>query len=94
MYFAYWYLVEFKFVQYDTDVVNRRWKKCSYVVQINVHFTFNEEVYKQTDGVAMGSLLGPVIADIFMVELENNIVPVLQEIWVFGNDMLMILYVS
>ena len=60
----------------------------------NFHFTFNEEVYKQTDGVAMGSLLGPVIADIFMVELENNIVPVLQEIWVFGNDMLMILYVS
>ena len=42
----------------------------------------------------MGLLLGPVIADIFMVELENNIVPVLQEIWVFGNDMLIILYVS
>ena len=66
------------------------WKmKCSYV-----HFTFNEEVYKQTDGVTMGSPLGPVFADIFMVELENNIVPVLWEIWVYGNDMLMILYVS
>ena len=42
----------------------------------NVHFTFNEEVYKQMDGVTMGSPLSPVLADIFMVELENNIVPV------------------
>ena len=45
----------------------------------NVQFTFNEEVYKETDGVAMGLALGPVLADIFMAELENNIVPVLQE---------------
>ena len=45
----------------------------------NVHFTFNEEVYKQTDGIAMGSPLGPVLADAFMVEFENKIVPVLQE---------------
>ena len=43
----------------------------------NVHFTFNEEVYKQADGVAMGLPLGPVLADIFMAELENNFVPVL-----------------
>ena len=45
----------------------------------NVHFTFNEEVHKQKDGVAAGSPLGPVLADIFMVKLKNNIVPVLQE---------------
>ena len=45
----------------------------------NAHFTFNEEVYKQTDGVEMRSPIGPVLADIFMVELENNIVPVLQK---------------
>ena len=43
----------------------------------NVHFTFNEEVYKQADGVAMGLPLGPVVSNIFMAELENNIVPVL-----------------
>ena len=45
----------------------------------NVRFTFNEEVYNQTHGVAMGSPLGPIVDDMFMVELENNIVPVLQE---------------
>lgn len=30
------------------------------------------------DGVAMGSPLGPVLANIFMVELENEIVPKLE----------------
>ena len=33
-------------------------------------FSFNGNVYKQTDGVSMGSSLGPVIANIFMTELE------------------------
>jgi len=41
----------------------------------NVHFTFEGKCYQQLDGVAMGSPLGPVIAGIFMVELENTIVP-------------------
>ena len=45
----------------------------------NVHFTFNEEVYKQVDGIAMESPLAPVLADIFMDEFENNIAPVLRE---------------
>ena len=41
----------------------------------NVHFTFNGEIYSQQDGVAMGSPLGPVLAGIFMVELERTLVP-------------------
>ena len=32
-------------------------------------------MYKQVDGVVMGNPLGPVIANIFMVELENKKVP-------------------
>ena len=31
----------------------------------------------------MGSPLSPVLADIFMVELENNIAPVLREYFSF-----------
>ena len=31
-----------------------------------VEFTFNRKMYKQTDGVAMGCPLGPVLANIFM----------------------------
>ena len=36
----------------------------------NVQFSFNNDICFQTDGVEMGSPLGPVIANIFMVELE------------------------
>lgn len=39
----------------------------------------------------MGLPLSPALADIFMIELENNILPVLQENLIFGNEMLMIL---
>ena len=44
-----------------------------------MHFSFNNKVYKQTNGVAMGSPLGPVIANIFMVHLEQQMVPRLAE---------------
>ena len=37
----------------------------------NVHFTFNNKIYIQNDGVAMGS---PVLANIFMVDLETTLI--------------------
>ena len=43
-----------------------------------MHFSFNNCIYKQVNGVAMGSPLGPVLANIFMVELENTIIPKLN----------------
>ena len=49
------------------------------MVQKNVHFFFNEDVYKQTDNIVMGSPLGSFLAGIFMVEFEGIIVPVLQK---------------
>ena len=42
-----------------------------------VHFTFNGKI--QVDGVAMGSPLGLVLADTFMIELEKAILPELTE---------------
>ena len=33
---------------------------------------FNTKFYKQIDGVAMGSPLGPALANIFMCSLENK----------------------
>ena len=45
----------------------------------NVHFTFNDNIYTQIDGVAMSSPLGPVIAGIFMVELERTVNPKLSQ---------------
>ena len=33
---------------------------------------FNNTVYYQTDGVAMGNSLGPILANIFMAQLEET----------------------
>ena len=47
----------------------------------NVHFTFDKDIYKQTDGVATGSPLDPVLADIIMIimiKLQNIMVPTLS----------------
>ena len=47
------------------------------------------KVYQQNDGVAMGSPLGPVLSGIFMVKLENSLVPTLNEsmtLWQHDNS--------
>ena len=40
---------------------------------VDTHFIFNNNVYKQIDGMAMGSPLGPTFANIFMCYLEELI---------------------
>ena len=35
-------------------------------------FVFNGKIYSQIDGVAMGSSLGPVLANIWMCHLEEQ----------------------
>ena len=41
----------------------------------NVHFTLNNEIFVQNNGVAMDFPLGPILANVFMMELENTLVP-------------------
>ena len=36
------------------------------------HFFFNKKIYKQIDGVAMGSPLGPTLANVFMCHMEKK----------------------
>ena len=38
----------------------------------NTSFLYGGQPYQQLDGVAMGSPLSPIIADIFMVDLEEK----------------------
>ena len=50
-----------------------------------LHFTYNGKTYQQNDGVCMGSPLGPVLANVFMVYLEKTIAPKLKTsmpIWI------------
>ena len=41
----------------------------------NVHFIIEGKIYIQIDGIAMGSPLAPVLADLLMTELEKIVVP-------------------
>ena len=43
----------------------------------NVHFLFEDAIYQQTDGVGIRSPQGPILAGIFMIDLQTTIVPTL-----------------
>ena len=53
-------------------------KELLYLCMKNVHFKFNNEIYIQCDGVAMGLPVGPLLANIFVISLEDNILPKLE----------------
>ena len=46
-------------------------KKLLDLAVLDTHFLFNDKIYKQIDGMAMGSPLGPTFANIFMCHLEQ-----------------------
>jgi hypothetical protein len=52
----------------------------------NVHFRFFHQYYRQSDGVAMGSPLAPILADLFMSQLEEEKISLLTKgkikIWI------------
>ena len=44
----------------------------------DIHFTFNNIIHKQVDGVVIGLPSGPVLVGIFMVELLQKLFPTLN----------------
>ena len=63
-----------------TSLTKKEMKELLLLCTKNVHFTFNGQTFIQVDGVAMGSPLAPLLADIFMIELERSLIPNLQKI--------------
>ena len=62
-----------------TNISKKVLKELLLLCTKNVHFAFSNKIYQQCDGVAVGSPLGPVIAGIFLVELEKSLIPTLTE---------------
>ena len=54
-------------------------KKLLILFTKNVHFILNNGIYVQNNGATMGFPLGPIIANVFMVALENTLVPRLHQ---------------
>ena len=63
----------------NTNIPKQQIRNLLLLFTKNVHFSYNGDIYTQANGVAMGSSLGPVLAGIFMVELERTILPTLKE---------------
>ena len=63
----------------ETNITKKDLKDLLILCTKNVHFSFHRQLYLQKDGIAMGSLLGPIIAGIFMVELTRNLLPMLSQ---------------
>ena len=45
------------------------------ILSVYQECSFDNNIYIQNDGVAMGSPLDPILANIFMVELERSVIP-------------------
>ena len=58
-----------------TSITNTEMKEMLILCTKNVHFTFESRTYVKIDGVALGSPLGQVVKDIFMIEIENSSLP-------------------
>ena len=63
----------------SNDITKSEMKELLNLCTKSVHFTFDGNIYVQNDGIAMGSPLGPVLANIFMVELDRSVIPTLME---------------
>ena len=69
----------FEDIEMTTIFTKSKMKKLLTWCTKNVYFTFDNEIYIEIDRAAMGSPLGSVIANIFMVDLEINLVPMLED---------------
>ena len=60
-------------VTYDLNLTKMDFVDLLRVATKEQLFQFNGALYEQTDGVAMGSPLGPLLANVFMTSIEENL---------------------
>ena len=58
-----------------TSITKNEMKEMLMLYTKNVHFTFESKRCEQTNGVAMGTPLGLALWTLFMIELENLLLP-------------------
>ena len=58
---------------YELNLQNDQLVKLLEIATTNQLFKFGGQLYEQTDGVAMGSPLGPLMANVFMCHLEEKL---------------------
>ena len=63
-----------------TSLTKKEMKELFLLCIKNVYFAFNGQIYFQVDGIAMGSPLPPLLADIFLIELERSLIPNLRKV--------------
>ena len=57
-----------------TNITENDMKTSLFLCTSNSCFVFNDEYYMQIDGVAVGSPLGPIFANIFLASQEQSII--------------------
>ena len=62
----------------DTKIPTSILKELLYLCTKHVQFKFNNEIYIQCHGIAMGLPLGPLLANIFTISLEDSTLPKLE----------------
>ena len=62
----------------QTNIPKKVLKELPYICTKQLHFTFNNNIYIQCVGVAMDSPLGPLLANIFMTSLDEDLIPTLK----------------
>ena len=63
----------------ETEISRNDMKNLLLLCTKNVHFTFENNIYQQNNGVAMWHPLGPMLAGIFMAHLEKTLMPKLEK---------------
>ena len=67
-------------MEISTQIPKKLMKEFLLFCAKELHFIYEDGIHQKTDGVVMGSPLGPILTSIFMVELGTAVVPTLDNV--------------